>query len=77
MIPVRWQSGSSQGGGGAERRHGFFANFLANLQKGLERNKDMQESLKGFHEERSKLQQSYYLQAAREKLAKAKVSCNL
>ncbi len=34
----------------------------------------MQDGLKGFHEERSKIQHSYYLQLAKERLASAKVS---
>ena len=33
----------------------------------------MQESLRGFHEERTKMEQSYVLQTARQKLTDAKV----
>lgn len=84
MIPARWSSSDSQGGNGGKRegRHessdggkqgGFLRNFIANLQRGLEQNKDMQESLRGFHEERTKMEQSYVLQTARQKLTDAKV----
>ena len=81
MIPVRWQSG---GGGGASGGNtggpqgggrGFFQNFVDNLRKGLERNREMQEGLKGFQEEREKMKQSYFMQAAKENMTNAKVSC--
>lgn len=35
----------------------------------MEKNKEMQESLKGFEEERSRLQESYWVQAAKQKWA--------
>jgi len=84
VIPARWSSSDSQGGNGGkgEGRHessdggkqgGFLRNFIANLQRGLEQNKDMQESLRGFHEERTKMEQSYVLQTARQKMTDAKV----
>ena len=75
---VRWYSSTNQGGGGARGgggggagRKGFFQNFLDNLKKGVEKNQEMQESLKGFHEEREKLHQSYIAQQARLKFAAA------
>ena len=56
---VRWYSstgqggGASGGGGGAGGgRRGFFQNFFDNLKKGVEKNQEIQDSLKGFHEER-------------------------
>ena len=85
MIPVRQSSSDPQGGnggkGGGERHErddgrnqgGFLRNFVANLRRSLEQNKDMQESLRGFHEERTKMEQSYVLQRTREKLVDAKV----
>ena len=83
---VRWYSSTNQGGGGASGggggasgggggggagRKGFFQNFLDNLKKGVEKNQEMQESLKGFHEEREKLHQSYVAQQVRLKFAAA------
>ena len=50
---------------------GFFQNFFDNLKKGVEKNQEIQDSLKGFHEEREKLHQSYVAQQARLKLAAA------
>ena len=70
VPPVRWFS--SEGSGHGSGRGGFIRNFLDNLRKGLEK-KEMQESLKGFHEEREKLEKSYVMQSAREKLISAKV----
>ena len=37
-------------------------NFMSNLQRGLQRDKEMQESLKGLREERERMQQSYLMQ---------------
>ena len=75
---VRWYSsagqggGASGGGGGAGGgRRGFFQNFFDNLKKGVEKNQEIQDSLKGFHEEREKLHQSYVAQQARLKLVAA------
>ena len=82
---VRWYSSTNQGGGasgggggangggggGAGGRKGFFQNFLDNLKKSVEKNQDIQESLKGFHEEREKLHQSYVAQQVRLKFAAA------
>ena len=62
--------GASSGGGGAgggRKRQ----NFFDNLKKGVEKNQEIQDSLKGFHEEREKLHQSYVAQQARLKLAAA------
>ena len=63
--------GASGGGGGTGGRKGFFQNFLDNLKKGVEKNQEIQESLKGFHEEREKLHQSYVAQQVRLKFAAA------
>ena len=67
---VRWSSGGEEGGeersGKNKRRIGFVENFLSNLQQGLQRNKDMQESLKGLREERERMQRSYVLQRWKE-----------
>ncbi len=83
---VRWYSSTNQGGGasgggggasgggggrGAGPGKGFFQTFLDNLKKGVEKNQEMQESLKGFHEEREKLHQSYVAQQVRLKFAAA------
>lgn len=67
---MRWSSsdGGSDGGSGSDRggknqrRGGFIENFISNMQRGLKRNKGMQESLKGLREERERMQQSYVLQ---------------
>ena len=74
---VRWYSkgGGSSGGGGAGGGGcnsgkpplgdgGFFQNFVKNLRK-VVKGDEMQESLKGFHEEREKMQQSYVMQQTR------------
>ena len=78
---VRWNSSTDQGGGasgggggaggGGGGGKGFFQNFFDNLKKGVEKNQEMQESLKGFHEEREKLQQSYVAQQVKLKFAAA------
>ena len=77
---VRWYSSTGQGGGasnsgggagGGRRSRGFFQNFFDNLKKGVEKNQEIQDSLKGFYEEREKLHQSYVTQQARLKLAAA------
>ncbi|CAI8013226.1 Mitochondrial import inner membrane translocase subunit TIM44 [Geodia barretti] len=69
-VCVRWSSGGEEGGeersGKNKRRIGFVENFLSNLQQGLQRNKDMQESLKGLREERERMQRSYVLQRWKE-----------
>lgn len=70
-VCVRWNSGSD--GGGEEkrkeqRRAGFIENFLNNIQQGLKRNKEMQESLKGLREERERMQKSYVLQRWKEQV---------
>lgn len=62
-------SGGAGGGGGG--RKGFFQNFFNNLKRGVEKNQEMQESLKGFHEEREKLHQSYLVQQAKLKFEAA------
>lgn len=65
---VRWfssgnqKTGGSSGGGSDGGSKGFFQNFISNLRRGFEKNREMQESLKGFHEEREKLEQSYVIQ---------------
>ena len=64
-------SGGSSGGGGGGRK-GFFQTFLDNLRKGVNQNREMQESLKGFQEEREKLQKSYVMQQAKERAVEAK-----
>ena len=81
---VRWYSSSNQGGGasggggaggggagGGGGRKGFFQNFFNNLRKGVEKNPEMQDSLKSFHEEREKLHQSYVAQQLRLKFSAA------
>lgn len=69
---MRWNSGSSDDGGEKrrkeQRRAGFFENFLNNIQQGLKRNKEMQESLKGLREERERMQKSYVLQRWKEQV---------
>ena len=50
---------------------GFVRNFLSNLRKGMERNREMQESLEGLQEERRRMKQLHVVQVARERLAAA------
>ena len=76
---ARGYSGTNQGGGASGGgsgngggRKGFFQNFIDNVRKGLNQNREMQENLKGFHEEREKLQRSYVLQQAKQKVIDAK-----
>ncbi len=66
----RWYSKGGASGGGGPRK-GFFQNFIENIRKGLNQNREMQESMKGFHEERDKLQKSYVMQQAKEKAVEA------
>ena len=68
---VRWSSSGGEEGGGersgkSQRRAGFIENLLSNLQQGLQRNKEMQDSLKGLREERERMQRSYFLQRWKE-----------
>lgn len=69
-VPVRWSSEDSNKGGDGQgkddKRVGFFENFVTNLQQGLKRNKDMQESLKGLREERERMRKSYIFQRWKE-----------
>ena len=72
---VRWNSGGGTGSGGGSSGSGkspvggggFFQNFVKNFQK-VVKGDEMQESLKGFHEEREKMNQSYVVQQAKLKL---------
>ena len=85
LPQVRWSSsgthgerggkGEEGGEGGGGKQGGLLRNFIDNVWRGLERDKDMQDSLRGFHEERTKLEQSYVVQAAKQKLTNAKVDC--
>lgn len=70
QVYVRWNSGGEggEGPGKNQKRAGFFENFLSNLQQGLKRNKEMQESLQGLREERERMQRSYVLQQWREEV---------
>lgn len=74
-MVVRWSSSGEGGGGGGkgeeQKRAGFVQNFLSNLRKSFERNKEMQESLQGLQEERHRMKQSYVVQAAKERLTAA------
>lgn len=67
-VSVRWSSEDSNSGGRGkgEKRVGFFENFVTNLQQGLKRNKEMQESLKGLREERERMRKSYVFQRWKE-----------
>lgn len=74
MVCARWSSGGGGGGGEDERgknqrRAGFIENFIKNFQQGLQRNKDMQESLKGLREERERMQKSYVIQQWKEQVS--------
>lgn len=86
LPPVRWSSSGTRGerggkgaeggeGGGGSKQGGLFRNFIDNIWRGLEKDKDMQDSLREFHKERTKLEQSYVVQAAKQKLTNAKVDC--
>lgn len=76
---VRWYSSGNQGGGAKGSSSGkppgggsgggggggnFFQNFIENFRKGM-KGSEVQESLKGFNEEREKMQQSYVVQQAK------------
>ena len=66
------EAGLRVAGAGLEgEEEGFFQNFFDNLKNGIEKNQEIQDSLKGFHEEREKLHQSYVAQQARLKLSAA------
>lgn len=69
-VSVRWNSEDGNRGGDGrgkdDKRVGFFENFVTNLQQGLKRNKDMQESLKGLREERERMRKSYIFQRWKE-----------
>lgn len=91
---IRWYTtgGGKQEGGGANGGKGgsgpgskppeggggnFFQNLIQNIRSGM-KTSEVQDSLKGFHEEREKMQQSYVVQqvklkfnALREKLGVA------
>ena len=66
---------SSEGGGGedgkGQKRSGVVETFLRNVQQGLRRNQEMQESLKGLREERERMERSYVLQRWREQLGES------
>lgn len=72
---IRWYS--KEGGAGAGNGKGssgkppssggFLKNFIQNFRKSVKED-NVQESLKGFHEEREKMQQSYVVQQAMQKL---------
>lgn len=75
LRTVRWYSGAGKQGGGANGGKGsgkppeggggnFFQNFAENFRKTIKGN-EVQDSLKGFHEEREKMQQSYVVQQAK------------
>lgn len=74
---VRWYNTGTQGGGGTNGGKGsgpgkppeggggnFFQNLVENIRKSL-KGSEVQESLKGFNEEREKMQQSYVIQQAK------------
>ena len=65
---MRWSSSDNgEGGEGGEgKQKGFLERFVGNVRRGLERDKEMQESLKGLQEERQRMQQSYVLQRWKE-----------
>lgn len=64
---MRWSSnGEDEGGGKNQKRIGFIENFISNLQRGLKKNEEMQDSLKGLREERERMQKSYILQQWKE-----------
>lgn len=66
-VSVRWNSGGGDSGGdGREKRAGFIESFVRNLQQGLKRNKEMQESLKGLREERERMRKAYVFQRWKE-----------
>ncbi len=73
---LRWYS--EKGGDGAGKSKGssekppsssggFLKNFKESIKKSV-KDDEMQESLKSFHEEREKMQQSYVVQQAKQKL---------
>ena len=70
---VRWSSsgsggeeGSGENSGKGQKRQGFVESFLSNVQQGMKRNKEMQESLKGLREERERMQRSFVWQRWKE-----------
>jgi len=68
---LRYYSKEGSNGKGSSSKSnnggGFFKNFVESVKKSVKED-DVQESLKGFHEERQKMQQSYVVQQARQKL---------
>lgn len=71
IRPSRRFSTDSQGAGGGKGSKppegeggNFFQNFAQNIRKAMKGN-EVQESLKGFNEEREKMKQSYVIQQAK------------
>lgn len=75
---------SSGGGGGGSSSNGtggrtppsggFIKNFVENLRKSLDKNKEMHESLKAFEDERSRVVKSDSVKLLRQKFSDTKVS---
>lgn len=53
---------------------GFFKTFFENLRKSMEKDKEMQDSLKAFEEERSRIVKSDSVKLFRQQLSDTKVS---
>ena len=60
-------------GGKSPPSGGFFKNFVENLRKSLEKDKQIHDSLKAFEDERSRVVKSDSVKLLKEKASKAKV----
>ena len=71
--PVRWYSGGRNPPSG-----GFVKNFINNLRKSLENEKQVHQNLKAFDEERNRVVQSDSVKLLRQKASATKVlyTCN-
>ena len=63
---MRWYSSSSNGG--------LFRTFVENLRKSLEKDKEIQENLKAFEDERSKIVKSDSVKMFRQQFSNTRVS---
>ena len=63
---MRWYSSSSNGG--------LFRNFVENLRKSLEKDKEIQDNLKAFEDERSKIVKSDSVKLFRQQFSNTRVS---
>lgn len=70
---MRQYSGKGSGGGKTPPSGGFFKNFVENLRKSLDKNKEIHESLKAFEDERSRVVKSDSVKLFKQKASDTKV----